>query len=355
MRTDNRITHSEMQAADKCLRKEFLCYQLGLRPERDATPLRIGSAVHYGLDLYKKGAGPTDAIKGTMVKFDSTQPKHDDYLYDWEIERVTISAMLNGYFWRWADMDKTIRIIASEQVFNIPIINPNTGRAMRTATAAGKTDGIGELLYSNQLAIIEHKTNSEDLSAESDLWKMLRIDGQISLYYLAAQKMGYDVQTVLYDVLRKPTKKPYKATPTEKRKYKKDGSLYANMRDKNETPNDYAIRINQDMGENPDFYFARREIPRIESDLKEFEYDLWHKAKLIQECKNNNRWPKATGACRGFGKCPYFDLCVDGYDINSGIVPEGYIRVNKIHQELEQENDYGTTAETTNEFATTTS
>ena len=337
-RTDKRLTYSEMSTVDKCLRKAFLCYQLGLRPKRDAKPLRIGSTIHKALDYYKRGSTPDEATKRIMFEYSETMPLYEEYMYDWEIERATISAMLTGYFWRWSEMDKDMKIIVSEQTFDLEIINPDTGRRSRTSTVAGKTDGICELL-DGRLAIMEHKTNSEDLSAESDLWKSLRIDNQISLYFLAAKRMGYDVQTVLYDVLRKPTKLPFKATPHDKRKYKKDGSLYANMRDKSETPDEYSARIVEDMGNNPDFYFARKEIPRIESDLKEFEYDLWQKTQIIHQCKINNRWPRATGACRGFGKCQYFGLCTSGYDVKSGIVPEGFIQIDDVHTELIEQGD----------------
>jgi hypothetical protein len=45
--------------------------------------------------------------------------------------------------------------------------------------------------------------------------RRLLIDNQISGYMVAARK-NYDVQTVLYDIVKKPTIKPL-ATPVEKR------------------------------------------------------------------------------------------------------------------------------------------
>ena len=348
VRTEQRITHSEMQTAKTCLRKEFLAYQRGIRPEREAQPLRMGGAVHKALDAYKQylrkkmewdDKPDTDGIiRATLFEYDMHKPTDIAYLYDWEIERETISRLLAGYFWRWAEMDDGMEIIASELQFELPIINPDSGRAGRTATVAGCIDGTVKL-PGGQLAVMEHKTSGGDIGPESDYWKKLRIDSQISLYYLAAQMLGYDVQTVLYDVIGKPSIRPYKATPLEKRKYKKTtGELYANQHEDNETPTEYGERIREDMTEQPNNYYARREIPRMESDLEEFKYELWQMSKLLHDCKKFGRWPRNTGACIGFGRCPYFELCTGGYDINSGELPAGYVIVENVHQELDNGN-----------------
>ena len=104
---------------------------------------------------------------------------------------------------------------------------------------------------------------------------------------------------------------------------------------RDETPDEYGERIMQDIGIRPDFYFARREIPRLESDIVEYQHELWQMAHIINDCRKHNRYPRNTDACIGFGKCDYFDVCTGGYDINSGIAPDGFIKVENIHQELE--------------------
>src|SRR5688572_22842736 len=61
------LTNSRMTTSKTCLRKSFLRYELGLVPDRDQAPLRIGSALHHGLDLRAKGASIEEAIlKATM-------------------------------------------------------------------------------------------------------------------------------------------------------------------------------------------------------------------------------------------------------------------------------------------------
>ena len=330
------ITHSELQTGKTCLRQMYFRYQLGLRPIQDALPLRLGKAIHYGLHLRKLTMMGTPLKHNTILdqvlaEYDKNKPNVESY--SWEIERVTIAAMLNCYCWRWAEQDKQIKYVASELTFSIPIVNPDSNKISRTFNVAGVIDGIATL-PDGRLAIVEHKTSGQDVGIESDYWKQLRIDSQISLYFMAAKRLGYDVETIIYDVLRKPTIRPYHATPTDKRKYKADGSLYANMHDKDEAPDDYGLRFVADIGERPDFYYSRREIPRLDADIEEFRHELWQNAKMLQECKKYNRWYRNTRACIGFGRCPYFNLCTTGYDIQSGVVPDNFEMVTNVHTEL---------------------
>jgi len=364
---ETRITHSQMQTAKTCLRKEFLAYQLGIRPERSAKPLRIGSAIHWGLDQYKKcmlGNAPVpggEACYGILCavqnKYNETRPVNDEYVYDWEIERATVIALLSGYFWRWAEMDADIKYIASEQKFDVPIINPESGRSSRLSTVAGMIDGIVEL-PGKQIAVMEHKTTSDDLSPDSDYWKRLRIDSQISLYYLAVHQLGFVVETVYYDVIKKPTIKPKNISvldadgikqvidrTTGERLKNKNSTWKQSVSDKEtqalltrpETPDEFQDRLLSDITTRPDFYYARREIPRLDADIEEFQYELWQMTKLLHECQRFNRYPRNTGACVGFGTCAYFDLCTSGYEIGSGIIPDGYVVVDNVHQELEED------------------
>ena len=323
------ITNSRIQTAT-CLRREYLAYQLRLRPIREANYFRIGRAIHYGIDLYNKGE--KNIVDAVMFKYEKTKPL--DYIYEWEIEKEVVRTLLVCYMWRWEEMDQDIEIIASEQKFEIPIINPDTGRQSKTAVLAGVIDGIVRFKSTGIKAIKETKTRTGGIEPENDFWKRLRIDNQVSEYFMAAQYLGYDVDTIFYDVMQKPTIRPFKTTPTDKRKYKADGSLYANQRDRDETPDEYGNRYLKDIGERPDFFFARREIPRLAEDIKDFQRELWQTIGIMRDCNNHQRWPKKTNLCIGFGKCPYFDLCTSGYDINSGIIPDGFEITDNIHPEL---------------------
>lgn len=351
-RSDSRLTHSEMITAQNCLRKNYLAYGLGIRPVIENQNLRFGAAFHAGLDLHKQRLmeGHELLTDGEILAAVLTN-SNPEQVYD----EAALRAMLGGYFWRWNQMDREIEWIASELQFEMPLINPETNRSSQTFTLAGKIDGIARL-PSGHLAVVEHKTTSSDIDQESDYWRRLRIDSQISLYYLAARHLGYDVQTVLYDVTRKPRLEA-KQVPvldadglkqvvdrtTGQRIENTNGTWKQSVYEANtqmlltrpETPDELAERICQDLADRPDYYFSRREIPRLEADLEEYRYEVWQLAGLLRDCHRTGRWPRNTSACIGFGRCGYFDLCTSGYEINSGVLPEGYMVVDSIHQELE--------------------
>ncbi len=370
------LTHSQMQCAKTCFRKHQFSYIDGFRPDTSHQVLRFGQAFHIGLDVYKDsckdGHAKDLAITAAFTAYDESKPAGMDAERQlaWQVEREQLIELLNGYFWRWKEMDKGIETIASEMQFELPITNPETGRSSRTYTVAGKVDGIIRLADGRR-ALIEHKTcgHNKDISPTSDLWKQLRIDSQISLYMNSVNQMGYDVEVIVYDVIRKPGISPKKLTQADTKAFIETGEYCGQMFEVleareplpgctrfvvdevaaesepgkkegtftiRETPDMYAVRLRQDIGDRPDFYFVRREIPRTKYDLEESRQDVWHMAKLLGDCTRHGRWPRNSGQCTLFGRCPYFDLCTDGFDPET--VPAGFIKVDNVHQELELTN-----------------
>ena len=351
---DNRLTHSRIQCAKTCLRKHYLLYVLGLRPDREAPPLRMGRAFHRGMELAAQ-MGRDEAILGAVADYDAGPPPDfdEEQVYKWQIERETVARLLAGHFWRWAEADAEMEIVATEEAFQIPLRNHVSGRTSRTWTLAGKRDRVS-WLPDRRLAIVEYKTTSSDLDPGSDYWKRLIIDSQVSLYWLSALDSGLDVQTVIYDVARKPVIRPRQIPMLDEegnkivfdiagnRVFKKDGKPRQSasvkdgytLRTRMETPEEYGERFTSDIVERPDYYFARREIPRLPSDIEEARFELWQWGKILRDCERYGRWPRNTSACNGFGRCACWDLCTGGFDPADGVVPEGWIQVGDVHQEL---------------------
>jgi hypothetical protein len=349
---DQRITNSRANTFKTCARRHLFAYELGLRKEHEGMTLRFGSAVHIGLDIHKKGGTVEDAIRQAVEAYDANHPDYGD---GWLVEREQIARLLSGYFWRWSVMP--LEIVASELTFELPLVNPETGKPSRTFMVAGKIDAIVRL-EDGRLAVMEHKTTGDDLDPTSDYWKRLRVDSQISIYWQAAKDAGHDIETVLYDVIRKPTIKPKKVPAGKLKAAMKDpksvtpdeafGTLAeiwlrntyygepCEWRDDlaDETPAMYGARLTADIAARPDYYYARQEIPRLAADLEDGRWDCWQTAKMIRDCQLNNRWPRNTSACIGFGRCPYFDLCTNGFDPSLGVVPDGFVRVEDVHAEL---------------------
>ena len=230
--------------------------------------------------------------------------------------------------------------MATELKFEAHIVNRATGGSSTKWDKGGKIDRIVRL-RDGRLAVQEYKTNtaSEDIGPSSDFWGRLRIDQQISMYYSAAQALGYPVETVLFDVTRKPGIRRFSATPPESRKFKKDGTIYANQREVDETPDEYIKRLHADITEQPDRYFQRQEIPRLPDDLKMFEVEVWQTKDQINAARMSGAWPRNTDACtRPDRPCPMKSPCWNGWRPGD-VPPEGFRITNIIHPELEREHD----------------
>lgn len=354
---DSRLTVSRLRTAQTCLKKHYWLYILGLRPDREAPPLRIGRVFHRGLELAAQ-IGEADGILLALADYDAGPPAEADeaQAHAWWVERETVGRLLTGHVWRWTEQDAGMEVVATEEAFDIPLVNPETGRSSRTWTVAGKRDKIVRL-PGDRLAVLEYKTTSDDIDPASDYWLRLRMDSQVSIYWLAAVDAGLPVETVLYDVTRKPTIRPRQVPTLDEdgvkivvdaaggRIFNANGKprLSASSKDgwtllsRPETPLEFGARLTEDLGFRSEFYFARKEIPRLESDLDEARFELWQMGKMLRDCERHGRWPRNTDACMGFGRCVCWDLCTDGFDPAEGVVPEGWKQVDDVHQELIKE------------------
>lgn len=357
------ITNSRLSCLKTCKRKHLFRYEFGVRPESEANYFRIGGSFHRGIELRRTGivswAGPIQddatAIEHAVSQYETVNPAWDDErVYDWMIEREIVANMLAGYFWRWNGNDVIAEVVATEQPFEIEIRNPETGKSTPSFKLAGKIDGIVRLT-DGRLAIHEIKTTGDDITVGSDYWSKLRIDSQISTYFHAAKVLGYDVQTILYDVAKKPAIRPSRVPILDENGMKivldaagqrvmtKDGKKWRESGDaaqgyelqtRRETPAEFGARFLADITARPDHYFQRQEIPRLDADIQEFEQELWDQQLDLRQTQRTNRWYRNTNACSGFGVCEYAQLCWNGIEVTREHPPTGFVAVADLHPEL---------------------
>jgi hypothetical protein len=336
------LTHSSEQCFKTCPRKYFLQYVLGLRPQHDSDALRIGSAFHVGLESLKN-ALPEDAAADAvrLAYADATCPPWSTP-EDFAVEQEIAVSLVRGYSRRYAT-DAILRTVAVELPFALPIVNPETGRATPSYLSCGKMDWIAQL-PDGRMALVEHKTVGESIEPESDYWKRLALDGQISRYILAAQELGYPVETVIYDVVRKPQISPKRIVKADAQMALAQGHYFGHPLDgplpERETPELYAARLLADMGCRPAFYFARMEVPRLLGDLREFQAEQWSIQKMIRSCELESRtsgrmaWPRNTGACIHPYRCQFLDVCRGVMGDPENEIPMGFRRAERAHEEL---------------------
>lgn len=263
-----------------------------------------------------------------------------------EIDAQKVRALMFGYDAKWGGESWTPVEVESE--YELPIVNPATHRTSRTHTHAGKRDVILCRFTNEPLWLCEHKTTTDDFEGPTPYWLRLSIDSQVSEYMLAAWQSGTKLAGTLYDVIRRPLTKP-KAIPAgaqkgdpavgSAREIAELGTFYGwgnNLGvpgDMKETPYLYSLRLARDVFDRPDHYYARRAIPRLDSDLAEYATELWQVAQAIRDARNSGRWFRNSGACNDYNRtCEYLPLCA-GEDVPES---ENWRRAEKTHVELDK-------------------
>lgn len=332
----NVLTHSAESCFRACPRRYRINYGIGLRPAHDSDALRVGSAFHIGLEELKDGNGESGAEEAIRITYSEATCPPWLTADEFDTERETAVAMAVAYARRYAN-DGIIKYVANELSFDLPIVNPYTGREYPGYRNAGKIDGIAEL-PDGRLALIEFKTVGEDIAVDADYWLKLMLDAQISRYMLAARELGYDVQTVVYDATRKPAIRPKNVAKAERAMWTSKGEYFGfaltNTCPERETPAMYGARLMDDMKERPDWYFRRVEIPRLAGDLDEYRRDQWATLKAINACEIDGFWPKNTNACTSPYRCTFIDICRGLRGDPEEEIPAGFVKVENLHPEL---------------------
>lgn len=280
------LTESRCQVARRCLREERLRYVDSVVPVAKSDALRFGTLWHHGQEAWwlsdaaDRLANALGAVRGHAT------PDTDAY------ELARCEAMLIGYDERWRG--EQYEVISVEAEFRAPLVNPETGAASRTFQRAGKIDAIVRDATGRKLNF-EHKTSGEDVSPGSSFWARLRMGGQTAGYIRGAESLGHQVDGVVYDVARKPALKPLQAN---------------SRRDRAETPDEYRTRCLEAIAEDPDKYFQRGLVVRLEEQMAEADSELWQLGQTLREHHRLGLAPRNVDACQRYGNtCSYFSIC----------------------------------------------
>ena len=341
------LTHSRQASFKTCRRQNWFAYELGIRRLFDAKALRMGTAWHTGLEALAL-KGDIDSAIELVRRHYANEPETVDQ-YDWQIECETVVRLLCGYVWYWENSG--VETVSAEQVFELPLLNPVTDSRSTIFNLAGKIDAIVKL-PDGRLAVKENKLIGDDIGPDSDLWRRLRMDHQISLYVIAGRKLGHNVESVLYDATRKPVIKPTAVPVTDdlgafivldnsgnrvrtaKGDWRQTGSEKDGyvLQKRPMTVEEWGEKLIADIQERPEFYYARREIPRLDQDLAEYERELWDLQRVLREAQREDRWYK-TVSRNTCDFCPYFGPCSSGFKEGDSL-PEGFEKVEDVHPEL---------------------
>jgi len=334
---------SEVKAFQRCPRYHHIKYELGYRSVGDAEALTFGRLIHIGLEVWWNTGGDTDAAL-EAVNCCSEVELVDAY------ELAKAQCLLLGYGCRWADEGLTIR--GSEVEFVTKLLNPDTNAASKLFALGGKIDGLVEDERKEQW-IVEHKTTSMDITDGSEYWQKLRMDAQVSTYFVGARSVGVHVSGCIYDVIKKPMLRPISIALTDdagvkvvldgngERVRTKDGKKWRETGDskagyelqtRRETPEEYRVRLTEDIACNPDKYFAREKVVRLADDELDAAADMWQVAKQIREAQRLNRHPRHPDSCMNWNRpCEYFGVCTRTASLEDLSL---FRKVERVHEEL---------------------
>lgn len=304
------ITTSSAKIANRCRREYYHSIECGMQAVGDITALNWGTVWHTAMELLWSGNEEWDAqLAMSHIRACDEWPKLTPE------DQTNIEVLLYGYVTYWMATQSQYTPQFVERKYQLPLINPETGKPSRLFERAGKLDA--GIVLDGKFFIVEHKSSGADISPGSKYWERLKIDSQCSNYYDGVRSFGLDPHGIIYDVVRKPSIRRLLATPVESRKYTKAGALYANQREFDETLDEYRERLIADVAERPEFYFVRSEVVRLESEEIEAAYDVYDTAQAIHQNQLRGRWPRNTDACERWGKmCQYWEVCTGSASID---------------------------------------
>jgi len=285
-----------------------------------------------------------------------------------EIERVTLLHALAGYRWHYGEQSEPV--IAREQYFDLPLLNPQTGHPVPDVFIKGRIDKLIEI--SNGIAVKEHKSTSKSIDPDSTYWGHLNLDTQTTMYVYAARRVQLGdmfpssimsalnplISTVKYDVYHKPTIRPKKLTQGESKKFVADG-MYCGQKFEiipydtseagggpgvvindipaeiepgakegtfaiRETPDMFGARLLKDITERPEFYFRCIELSRTDAELKAFEQELYDIAKNMQYMIRSGQFYTNENQCEATFRCDYIGSCYNRETVDQDHVPDGF-------------------------------
>lgn len=364
----NILSNSAIACYRTCARQFEYRYVKKRRPRRAAEALRFGTLFHCGLNAWWitiGDAGDKFAAAVHAMRAHAEKSEADPF------DLVKAEELILGYSAAWGD--EGYETIAVERVFEVPLINPETGKASTRYRVSGALDALAR--RAGKVYHVEHKTTSDDISPGADYWRMVSaLDGQVSTYQEALRSLGIEAET-LYDVVRKVDLKPFLETPKENKRFTKgktkkcpfctkkgcppgihrvssadepellcDGNgtvvvelprLDARQHDHDETPEEFRERVRAHIAENAGRYYARGPVVRLERDAAEHARDVWQTAATIRLSENSGSFPRNPGACRRFHRlCEYFEVCSG----NASIDDDSRFRTAEhAHEELVKE------------------
>ena len=306
------ITGSSMGLLQTCAENYRLRYIEKLEAIDRPAYFTLGSAFHSAVEEFRRGGTLGDMMTAGM---DPDLTKDDV---------CKLQAMVEAYYRKYQHEAGLFDSV--EEEFEEMLDHDVSLCGVIDAAKAGVIIRDGAKDYS---VIYETKTVGRiDSTYLERLWQARQ-----TLIYCAVM----EVNTVIYDLVEKPSIRRYKATPMEKRKYVMDldGSqrLNARQRDRDETDAEYVTRLREWYVNHPKA-LHREEIVYSDRQIQAIWDDVRAEVKRLQWHIKEDVWPRSLNSCFRYSRpCEFAPLCGGGH--SKLVLDTHYQKKEKSHSELQ--------------------
>jgi RecB family exonuclease len=305
--------NSEITDYQRCRKKWNWRWNEGYTPKRQNGKLFFGVLFHKFLEVLYKTSNRSLAQLAMEKEFQDTNKTGTPQQ---EIDEVWNMANIvaENYVTKWWDNDQHWEIIATEFEFEVPIDDQ--------ITYVGTIDLIFQ--YKGKIWFMDHKTTSSLDIYENNS----RMDRQISRYWWALKKLGYDVGGFIYNIILKDYPVPPKKLKNGKFSTAKNQNttyeLYVEAIQENKFEELDYFDILHTLKNQPREYFRRVNVTRNDAELANAMFEFYQAALEASEIKDvidaNGESPRVyrniTKDCSW--DCPFMDACkadMDGSNI----------------------------------------
>jgi RecB family exonuclease len=310
---------SEVSDFLRCRKKWAWRWIDGYRPKKQNGKLFFGQLFHkFAEELYRTGQSDL-AHKAMMELYEETDTSKMEQVELDEI--ISMAIMVTGnYIHKWWGNDSEWEILEVEYEFTITLDE--------NIEYTGTIDLIFRNKRTGKVWFMDHKTTTSLDLYESNA----RMDRQISRYWWALKKLGYDVAGFIYNIILKDFPVEPKVLKSGKLSTAKNQNttyeIYLEtIKVMGQLPEEYMDYLEY-LENNPREYFRRVVVTRNEQELASAMYEFYYQALEAESVKKQyvERDSLPAGATRVYRNitrdcswdCPFKDVCkaeLDGSNI----------------------------------------
>jgi hypothetical protein len=240
-------------------------------------------------------------------------------------------------------------VLGVELEFRAPLVNPETGAASRTFQRAGKVDVVVRDATGRKL-LVEHKTSARTSALDRASGRACAWAARPQDTSEAPRRSGTTSTASSTTWRRSPScgRSRRRRSRSASTRTREDGQaanvpsrarLYANQRETDETVDEYRDRVRAAIAEDPEKYFQRGLVVRLEDNLAEADGELWQLGQTLREHHRLQLAPRNTDACQRYGStCTYFAICAGEASADDD---RQYRRLHWPHPELTNPKEEG--------------